>query len=199
MVNLVGAAGLGLGIGAFAGMPLGVINIAIVDAVAAQQRSYALGLGLGGAVADSVQGALAMLGIGRVVLAHPEWIRVLAIAAAVVFLGYAIIAWRRHHVVREVAGGSRGRGIVAGVMLTLPNPAALGAWVAVAALFWPDAVTGEAIAFAIGVLVGSAVWFTVLNWLLAKLRPDHVVLRYVPRLALVAFVVIAIVGVARTL
>ena len=199
MVNLVGAAGLGLGIGAFAGMPLGVINIAIVDAVAAQQRSYALGLGLGGAVADSVQGALAMLGIGRVVLAHPEWIRVLAIAAAVVFLGYAIIAWRRHHVVREVAGGSLGRGIVAGVMLTLPNPAALGAWVAVAALFWPDAVTGEAIAFAIGVLVGSAVWFTVLNWLLAKLRPDHVVLRYVPRLALVAFVVIAIVGVARTL
>lgn len=198
-MNIVGAAGLGLAIGAMTGMPLGVINIAIVDAVTAGYRSYALGLGLGGALADSAHAALAMLGIGRIVIAHPEWTRVLAIVAAVMLVGYVIFAWRRHHVARPVTGGSPGRGLVTGLLLTLPNPAAIGAWAVLTTMIWPAAATAEGIAFAAGVLVGSATWFTILGRLIAKIRPDHPALRYVPRIALALFVGTAIVGIARVL
>jgi hypothetical protein len=60
---------------------------------------------------------------------------------------------------------------------------------------WPDA----SIAAAIGVGVGSAVWFTVLARLVAKVPPDHRALRVLPKMALVIFVGIAITGVARAL
>jgi L-lysine exporter family protein LysE/ArgO len=194
---VVNALGLGLALGAITGMPLGIVNVAIVDAALARARRHALGLGLGGATADTVHAALAFLGIGRLVTAHPEWLRALAIAAAVVMLGYAVFAWRKHHVAKQVSGGSVAAGFASGLALTLPNPGALGGWAAIAAALWPAATTSESIAFAIGVGIGSAVWFTVLGRIVGKIRPDHPALRVVPRLALALFVVIAIVGVVR--
>ncbi|MBL0219860.1 MAG: LysE family transporter [Myxococcales bacterium] len=197
-MSVFGAAMLGIGLGAITGMPLGVVNVAIVDAAVARRRAYATGLAVGGATADSVHAALAFLGIGRVVTAHPEWIRVMAIVAAIAILGYAALAWRRHREAKPVTGERLGRGFAAGLALTLPNPGALAAWAAVAASLWPGAETTEAIAIAVGVGVGSAGWFTLLGRLTAKVRPDHPALRVVPRLALVLFVGIAVVGVVRS-
>jgi L-lysine exporter family protein LysE/ArgO len=194
---VVNALGLGLAFGAITGMPLGVVNVAIVDAAIARARSHALGLGLGGATADTVHAALAFLGIGRLVTAHPEWIRVLAVALALVMVGYAVFAWRKHHVAKEVSGGSVAKGFASGLLLTLPNPGALGGWAAIATALRPDATTQDAIAFALGVGIGSAVWFTLLGRLVARIRPDHRALRVVPRIALAVFVAIAIVGIAR--
>jgi L-lysine exporter family protein LysE/ArgO len=194
---VVNALALGLALGAITGMPLGIVNVAIVDAALARARHHALGLGLGGATADTVHAALAFLGIGRIVTAHPAWIRVLAIAFAIAMLGYAVFAWRKHHVARPVRGGSVAKGFASGLALTLPNPGALGGWATIATAVWPVATTTDAIAFALGVGIGSAVWFTVLGRLVARIRPDHPALRVVPRIALVLFVGIAIVGIAR--
>ena len=69
----------------------------------------------------------------------------------------------------RVERGRLARAIGTGVMLTLPNPGALSAWVAVAAALWPTATVAEAIAVALGVGVGSAAWFTLLGWLVATL------------------------------
>jgi hypothetical protein len=83
--------------------------------------------------------------------------------------------------------------------LTLPNPAALGAWVAVAAMTWPDASVTVAITLAVGVGIGSAAWFAFLARLVSKVRPDHRALRIIPKVALAMFVAIALVGVVRAL
>lgn len=192
------ALGLGLALGAITGVPLGIVNVAIVDAALARARGHALGLGLGGATADTVHAALAFLGVGRIVTAHPEWLRVLAVVAAIVMLGYAAFAWRKHHVTKEdVSGGSVAKGFASGLALTLPNPGALAGWAAIAAAVWPAATTQDAIAFALGVGIGSAVWFTLLGRLVGRIRRDHRALRLVPRIALVVFVAIAIVGIVR--
>lgn len=218
-MNVLGAAGLGLALGAATGLPLGVVNVAVADAATAHRR-YAVGIGIGGALADTIHSLLAFAGIGHLVTERPDLVRILAVVAAVAILGYAIIAFRRHRARRttrglaaaraadavatgaaHAIGGhlSLGRGIPAGLALTLPNPGALTAWVAMAAALWPRAEVGEAIALALGVGLGSALWFAVLAHLVARLRPDHVVLRRLPVVALVVFVVIALGGIARSL
>jgi len=201
VLTLAAAGGLGLLLGVLTGMPLGVVNVAIVDAAIARRRSFALGLGLGGALADAIHAALAFLGIGRVVASHPEYTRLLAALAAAIIIGYAITAWRRGSTEpasdRAIGGDTVPRGLATGVVLTLPNPGALAAWVAVAAALWPAASVAESFVFAAGVGFGSAAWFALLGTLVSRVRRDHPALHHVPRVALAVFVVLALVGVVR--
>jgi len=74
------AAGLGLGLGVVTGMPLGVINVAIVDAATAGRRRFATGLGLGGGAADA---------IGRVRPGHPA-LTLIPRIALILLIGIAI-------------------------------------------------------------------------------------------------------------
>ena len=59
MTSLLLAAALGLGLGIVTGMPLGVVNVAIVDAAVAGRTRFATGIGVGGALglggADAVK------------------------------------------------------------------------------------------------------------------------------------------------
>lgn len=214
-LGVVRAAGFGAGLGVATSMSPAVVNVSIVDAAAAGRRWFATGLGLGGAAADVVHAALAFAGVGGVVIADPRLVRGLAIGAAAVILGYAALAWRRRR--GPVHGGDArpdgtspsggapartgqlGRGAITGFLLTLPNPAALGAWVAVAAAAWPDAGLDEAGVIAGGVGVGSAVWFTLLARWVSRVRRDHPVLAWIPRIALAALIAIAAIGVVRAL
>jgi threonine/homoserine/homoserine lactone efflux protein len=201
-IDLLAALAMGLGLGVLTGMPLGVINVAIVDAAIAREKRHATGLAIGGALADATHTLVAFLGLGQLVTARPQYTRYLAIAAAVVIVGFAIASWRRRRTVtaeRATTTTSVVGSILSGIALTLPNPAALGAWVAVAAMTWPHASIPITITLALGVGVGSATWFLALGRLVAKVRPDHRALRVIPQVALVAFVAIAIVGVVRTL
>lgn len=177
-------------------MPLGVINIAVVDASVAGNRRAAIGLGIGGALADTIHAALAFVGVGQLVTAHPGVLRVLAVAAAVLIVAYAVYSWRAPRAKREL---TRPKSIATGFLLTLPNPGALSAWVAVAASLWPGATIAQAIALALGVGIGSAAWFGFLAYVVAKLPREHRALVWIPKLALVALVAIAIAGIARVL
>ena len=200
MTSLLAAAGLGLLLGVLTGMPLGVVNVAIVDAAIARRRAFALGIGLGGALADAAHAALAFLGIGRVIAAHPQYSRLLAVVAAAIIIGYAVVAWRRGSAPpsRELTDHDTvARGAITGLALTLPNPGALAAWAAVAASLWPAASVAESLVFAFGVGIGSAAWFALLGRLAARVRRDHPALAYVPKIALALFVALALVGVAR--
>jgi threonine/homoserine/homoserine lactone efflux protein len=195
-------AGLGLAagalIGALSGMPLGVVNVAIVDAALAKESRYALGLGIGGASADTVHASLAFLGLATLITARPDLQRVLAIVAALVIAVFAVTSWRRRHerAMRTYARPTMARGIASGVAITLPNPAALAAWVAIASLLPAESTTG-AVALAAGVGLGSATWFAFLGRLVARASPDHRALKLVPKIALVAFVGLAAVGCVR--
>jgi len=211
---VVRAAGFGAALGVATSMSPAVVNVSIVDAAAAGRRWFATGLGLGGALADVVHAALAFAGVGGAAIADRRLARGMAIGAAAVILGYAVLAWRR----RRSRAGSRaarpdpdtaappghaagqiGRGAITGVLLTLPNPAALGAWIAVAAAAWPDATPGEAAVIAGGVGAGSAVWFTLLARWVSRVRRDHPLVVWIPRIALAALIAIAVIGVVRAL
>jgi threonine/homoserine/homoserine lactone efflux protein len=214
-LGVVRAAGFGAGLGVATSMSPAVVNISIVDAATAGRRWFATGLGLGGAAADVIHAALAFAGVGGVVITDPRLVRGLAIGAAAVILAYAAFVWRRRAPARAGdarAGGSTasggeapartgqlGRGAVTGFLLTLPNPAALGAWVAVAAAAWPGAALGEAAVIAGGVGVGSAVWFILLARWVSRVRRDHPVVTWIPRIALAALIAIAALGVVRAL
>jgi arginine exporter protein ArgO len=195
-VNLVIAAALGLGLGIATGMPLGVINVAIVDATIAGHRRFATGIGIGGALADAIHAALAFIGIGQLVTRRPDLVRVLAVAAAVLIVAYAIVSWRTKRVPVKRVDATSPRAVLTGLLLTLLNPGALSAWVAVAAL-WPTTSLAEELILAAGVGVGSAAWFMVLAHLVSRVPREHRALRVIPKVALVALVAIAIVGVVR--
>lgn len=195
---IASAALLGLGLGIVTGMPLGVVNVAIVDASLAGRARFALGLGLGGAVADTAHAALGFIGMGALITARPELVRWLAIGASILIVGYVVVAWRQRAAPRvSTDASSLVRGALTGCALTLPNPGALAAWVAVAAALWPDATIAEALALAIGVGLGSAGWFALLARWVARVRPDHPAIAIVSRVALVVLVGIAGLGVAR--
>ncbi|CAN5864596.1 hypothetical protein BH11MYX2_BH11MYX2_25770 [soil metagenome] len=185
-------------IGAASGMPLGVVNVAIVDAALAKESRYALGLGIGGALADTVHASLAFLGLARLITARPELERIFAVAAAVVIVVFAITSWRRHRErsMRTYARPTIARGVTSGLAITLPNPGALAAWVAIASLI-PAASTTSAIATAVGVGLGSSTWFIFLGKLVARASPDNRALRLIPKIALVVFVGVAAFGVIR--
>ena len=195
LAQAASAVGLGIGLGVFTGLPLGVINVAVVDAAGAGDKRFAIRLGIGGAIADGIQATLAFAGVGRIITLHPEWTRVMAATVAVVIVGYAVITWRRR---RKTGEPRRHRhGVVTGVFLTLPNPGALAAWVAVAAFVWPTISVGDALVLGVGVLLGSASWFALLATWVSKVRPDHAILRIIPRIALVVLLATAAYGLGR--
>lgn len=195
IADAAAAAGLGIVLGAVTGMPIGVVNVAIVDAAARGEHRYATGIGIGGALADAVHAGFAFVGIGQLVAAHPAWTRALAIAAATLIISYAVFGARRIVAARPRAGS----GVLAGLALTLPNPAPLAAWAAVAASIWPSISTSNAIVLAVGVGLGSATWFTLLARWIAKLPRDGTLARTLPTIALALLVGVALVGLARVL
>jgi threonine/homoserine/homoserine lactone efflux protein len=196
---LVEAAAVGLGLGVVTGMPLGVVNVAIVDAAATGRRRFASGVGFGGAAADTIHAALAFVGVGTLVTSRPELVRALAIAAALLIVAYAVVAWRKRRGTSPIATDDSRmlHGLTTGFALTLPNPGALAAWVAVAASLKPDATIVEACVVAAGVGIGSAAWFALLARVISGVRSDHWAIAAVPRVALVALVAIAVIGVVR--
>ncbi len=199
-MNLLGAAALGLVLGIVTGMPLGVINIAIVDAATSGHARTAVGIALGGAAADTVHAALAFAGVAHLLTAQPDWVRAMAIIAGVVIALYVVIAWRtRGKTAESIEDRGIARGILAGIAMTLPNPAVLAAWVAVASATWPHASTITAVVIASGVGIGSALWLVMLARWVAAAHGVHRVLRIVPRVALVVLLAIAVAGVIRVL
>jgi threonine/homoserine/homoserine lactone efflux protein len=110
-----------------------------------------------------------------------------------------VIAWRRRARAADPHGDSPARGLATGVLLTLPNPATLAMWVAVAAALWPHAEPAEAALIGAGVGAGATLWFTMLARRIARLAPDHPVIAWIPRIALVVLIAIAAAGVVRAL
>jgi threonine/homoserine/homoserine lactone efflux protein len=191
VVELAGAAAAGLGLGVVTGIPPAVVNLSIMEAAAAGRVGFAVRVGIGGAIADTAHAGVAFVGVGGLVTEHPTWMKAMALIAAAVIASYVALAWRGKHAQRQL--GQR-TGVVIGLLLTLPNPAALGAWVAVAAALWPTVDLTGAIVLAVGVGIGSAVWFTALaRWISRAPR----VARVISRIGIVLLAAIAVLAVVR--
>lgn len=174
VVDLARALAIGVTLGAVTGLPLGVVNVAIVEAAQRRGVRTAAGIGVGGAAADGIHAALAFGGVAGVIVARPAVASAMYVVAGAVLLLYAAVLWRRRGAPKPddshlPAEAGFGRGVLTGVGLTLPNPAALGAWIAVAAaLVQPSTVAGLVLAG--GVALGSAAWFVTLAFLAVRSR-----------------------------
>jgi threonine/homoserine/homoserine lactone efflux protein len=179
-------------------MPLGVVNVAIADAALAREKRFALGLAIGGAVADGGQAAIAWLGLASVITARPTLEKGLALSCGIAILVFAITSWRRNRVRKEhtYEHPTVLRGVGSGLAITLPNPAAFAAWLAVATAVPAGSMT-TAIACAVGAGLGSAAWFIVLGKLLGRVNREHRIVSILPKAAIVVFVAIAVLGIIR--
>ena len=159
------ALALGVVLGIVTGLPIGIINVAIVEAAQAGRAAFARRLGIGGALADAIHAGVAFVGVGRAIEDRPQWKLAMALVTAAAIAMYATKVIRR----RRGRGSEPTRGVTTGFLLTLPNPGALAAWVAVAAIIWPAISVADALVLAAGVGAGSTLWFTALaRWVSSR-------------------------------
>ncbi len=193
--ELIAAAGIGIGLGVVTGVPLGVVNVAIVEAANRRGWRAAAGIGVGGALADGSHAAVAFGGVGRAIAVRPTLATTLYVVSGVLLIAYAVWLLRAPRAASPTAvarsDGGFGRGLATGIGLTLPNPAALGAWIAVAAAVAPGAGLVEAAITGLGVAVGSGAWFVAL----ARLAARGAVTAIAPRRGITRAVAIVIGGV----
>jgi threonine/homoserine/homoserine lactone efflux protein len=176
MFFLIGAAA-----GAITGVPIGPVNVAVIDAAYRHTHRRALAVGLGGALADSLYSALGVLGVTPVLRTYPSIPPLLYLASGIVLLGYGFLTARSQPVApaqpsldetRESSATLHRRelwsGFTVGLALVVLNPAAMVTWVVIMGQIIPDATVLEGIACSIGVACGSFGWFALVAYVTLK-------------------------------
>lgn len=166
-------AATGVALGVITGIPIGMVNVTIVDAGHRLGLRRALGIGLGGALADAAHVALAVAGVSALLARHQRLAPVLYAVSGIVLLAYGVAMARSAPSPGSGARGREpgfGRGVALGLSITLPNPAALGAWTVVVGALLPGATRDQGLAAAAGVGVGSLAWFWLLGYLASRDR-----------------------------
>ena len=192
--------------GALTGVPIGPVNVAVIDASYRHTMRRAIGVGLGGAIADALYAGLGVIGVTPV-LNNWAWVPpVLYAVSGIVLLVYGFLTARSQPVApaipeepltpsqielnrrRELT-----RGMKVGAALIILNPAAMVTWVVLIGQFLPDIQNNwEGLACAIGVFAGSFGWFALVAYLTHKGK--HVLgekAAWIPRLVGVALMVYA--------
>jgi putative LysE/RhtB family amino acid efflux pump len=200
MLEILFAIGIGLVLGAATGIPLGVVNVAVVEAATRISPRQATAIGVGGALSDGIHAALAFAGIAPMLSRYPDVRRAMLGVSAAVVIGYAALVWRRHAPQRTAeappTARSLWRAIGLGASLTLPNPAALAAWIGVAGLVPHQRLT-VGVTAAAAVAVGSAGWFAVLARLAGRRALGGSTARWFARGCSVLLVILVVVAVIR--
>ncbi len=174
MFFLIGAAA-----GAITGIPIGPVNVAVIDAAYRHTFRRAIGVGLGGALADGAYAALGLLGVKPILDAHPGIPPVLYLLSGAVLLVYGYLTARSQPVSPAMPAEPHASesvmmkaelalGFKIGVALILLNPAAITVWVVMMANLMPAATIPGGIACALGVMVGSFGWFALVAYLTQK-------------------------------
>src|SRR5262245_1120548 len=135
---------LGLAAGALTGVPIGPVNVAVIDASYRHTMRRAIGVGLGGAIADCFYAGLGVIGVTPVLAKVPAVPPILYWVCGVVLLIYGFLTARSQPVtpavpedpvsdsqVAKVANRALGQGMKVGVALIVLNPAAMVTWVVI--------------------------------------------------------------------
>lgn len=167
---------IGFAAGALTGVPIGPVNVAVIDAAYRYTMRRALAVGAGGAIADAAYCALGVAGITPVLRANPSIPPILYAISGVVLLGYGILTVRTRPMVPVQhesgppprAAREAWSGFKIGLTLIVLNPAAVVTWVVIVGSFVPEASPIEGLITAAGVLVGSFAWFALVAVLTQK-------------------------------
>jgi arginine exporter protein ArgO len=166
---------LGFAIGVLTGVPIGPLNVAVIDAAYRHNFRRALAVGLGGATADGLYSTLGILGIGPLLEAHPGVPPILYAISGVVLLIYGLVTARAQPLAQAPAGTPPGppqtggqhltAGFLLGIALILLNPSALITWVVIVGSYAAGVNTTDGIACVLGIAVGSFSWFLLVAYL----------------------------------
>ena len=158
---------IGIAAGILTGVPIGPVNVAVIDAAYRHTLRRALAVGMGGAVADALYAILGVLGITPILKSNPSIPPILNAVSGAVLIVYGLLTARSRPVSPIDAEAPRSpnpskdmwSGFTVGVALIFLNPAALVTWVIVVGKTIPDANSVEGLATAGGILIGSFAWF----------------------------------------
>ena len=199
--------------GSLTGVPIGPVNVAVIDASYRHTMRRAIGVGLGGAVADSLYAALGVLGVTPVLNNYPSVPPILYAVSGVVLLVYGFLTARSQPVTPAVTpeGGHTpsqlelmhkrelSQGVKLGAALIVLNPAAMVTWVVIIGQLLPTIDNNwEGLSCAIGVFAGSFGWFSLVAYLTHKgknVLGDKAA--WIPRLVGVALMVYAVYLIAK--
>jgi threonine/homoserine/homoserine lactone efflux protein len=168
--------------GALTGVPIGPVNVAVIDAAYRHTMRRAIGVGLGGAIADAFYAGLGIIGVTPVLQKWPSVPPILYAVSGIVLLIYGFLTARSQPVTPAVpdephtasqadmrARRELGQGMKVGVALIVLNPAAMVTWVVIIGQLFPTIENNwEGLACAIGVFAGSFGWFSLVAYLTHK-------------------------------
>lgn len=164
---------IGALIGALTGVPIGPVNVAVIESAYRHHLRRAIAVGAGGACADCLYAFLGVVGVGPILRAHPGVPPILYAISGVVLILYGALTLRTQPAVladvdapREPpSAGSMWTGFVVGVALILMNPAAIITWVVIVGSFLAEATRAEGVTAAFGIGAGSFLWFAFVAYL----------------------------------
>lgn len=170
---------IGIAAGALTGVPIGPVNVAVIDAAYRHTMRRAMGVAVGGSLADGLYAALGVLGVSPMLSNYPSVPPILFAVSGVVLLVYGFLTARSQPVAPATdVSGSQPKivdprrefkeGFIVGLLLIILNPAAIVTWVVIMGTIIPEPTTGGGIACAIGVMVGSFGWFSLVAYLTQK-------------------------------
>src|SRR6185295_9992637 len=199
----------GVAAGALTGVPIGPVNVAVIDAAYRHTLRRAIAVGLGGACADFLYAALGILGVTPMLRSYAIISPILYAVSGIVLLVYGFLTARSqpvtppHHdaLAADAPENELVLGFKTGLLLILLNPAAIVTWVVITEqltdhLGSPSAPTG--LLCAIGVMAGSFGWFSLVAHLTQ--RGKNVLgdkAAWIPRVIGVALMVYAVYLIAR--
>lgn len=143
----------------------GPLAILIATAALRNERTRAMRLAIGGALAEGIWAAIALLGVQRVLNAAP--LRAIQLVGAVVLIAIGASMLR----VRPVRPRSESSAhAVLGFVIVATNPGFLVAWTGFAALLASFGRAGHVLPTVLGAIVGIVAWFATLFALVSRVR-----------------------------
>jgi threonine/homoserine/homoserine lactone efflux protein len=201
---------IGIAAGALTGVPIGPVNVAVIDAAYRHTLRRAIAVGLGGAAADMLYSGLGVLGVTPVLNTYPSIPPILYAVSGVVLLVYGFLTARSQPVQPAVSEERAShaeirlkkemwQGFSVGAALILLNPAAMVTWVVIIGQLIPPIDNNwQGLACAIGVGIGSFGWFSLVAYLTHKGKSvlgDKAA--WIPRVIGVALMVYAVYLIAK--
>ena len=166
----------GVAAGALTGVPIGPVNVAVIDAAYRHTLRRAIAVGMGGACADGLYSALGVLGVTPVLRTYPTVPPILYAVSGIVLLVYGFLTARSQPVTptqneppKDVEPSREmWSGFTLGLALIVLNPAAIVTWVVIMGSIIPEATPINGIFCSLGVMAGSFGWFALVAYLTQK-------------------------------
>lgn len=159
---------IGAVLGAVTGIPIGPVNVAVIDAAYRHTLRRAFGVAAGGAAGDTLFAYLGIVWFGPFISERPLVPPILYIFSGIALVIYGFMSMRSQEIETSASGEAVNStadarfigGFVLGAVLIVLNPAALLTWVVIVGTYLADFTPGQGLTCAIGVGAGSLLWFS---------------------------------------